>query len=156
VIQCKNLNLLEHQEWINIYCNKNEQQMLEILLAINKKNNSQSTLLAQLWCLRLIIKILLYSNLKGQTEYIRKTYIKEKRRFSMLLTWKLFHLQNKHLWDDFQLLPLKCVPLCSQMIKQYPVMKNIPYKAVLQLLLIWFQWITQKCTHPTHFKTTVS
>jgi hypothetical protein len=146
----------EHHEWLNIYYNENKQQMPHILLAINNKNNSHSTLLAHLWSLRLITNILPHSNLSGQTEYIRKAHIKEKKGFYMLLTWKLFHLQNKHLWDDFQLPPLKCVPLRSQMIKQYPVMKSIPYKAVLHLLLIWFQRIIQKCKHPTHFKTTVS
>lgn len=149
MIQCKDLNLLEHQGWINIYCNENKQQMPKMLFVINKKNNSHSTLLAQLWSLRLLTNILPHSNLSGQTKYIRKTYMKEKRGCSMLPTWKLFHLQNKHLWDDFQLPPLKCVPLCSQMIKQYPVMKNIPYKAVLQLFLIWFQW-SHKNVHIHH------
>lgn len=156
MIQCKDLNLLESQEWINISYNENKQQMPHILLAINNKNNSHSTLLVHLWSLRLITNILPYTNLSGQAEYIRKTHIKEKRVFCMLLTWKLFHLRNKHLWDDFQIPPLKSVPLCSQMIKQYPVMKSIPYKAVLHLLLTWFQWIIQKCKHPTHFKKNVS
>ena len=156
MIQCKDLNLLEYQEWVNIYYNENKQQMPNILLAKNNKTNSHSTLLAQLWSQRVITNILMQTNLSEQTKYIRKTHTKEKIGNSVWLTWKPYQLQNKHLWDDFQLSPLKCVPLCSQMIKQCPVKKNIPYKAVLHLLLIWFHGIIQKCGHPTHFKTTLS